>query len=228
MIRPSRRASIVLVAATTILTTLALAPRAVGATSPGRNGLIAFQAVTDDGIQIFTVRSNGKDLRQLTHVDGDAAVPDWSPDGRRIAFALNECSVAVMDADGSDMDVIASDPDLCQGDPSYTPDGARLLFVRFDPVADVEEIWSMKTDGSDRRFVTDSAGRTRTCHRMARRSASRAGPTGRCSSRTSMVAGPSRSRRRSPSRTSTTGRRMASTLSSATTRSQLRRNPSTS
>ena len=91
--------------------------------SPARNGRIAFQAQTDNGLQIFTVRSNGRDLRQITHVDGDAAGPDWSPDGRRIAFSLNECSVAVMDADGDNLDVIASDPDLCQGDPSYTPDG---------------------------------------------------------------------------------------------------------
>ena len=58
--------------------------------------------------------------------------PDWSPDGRRIAFALNECSVAMMDADGGNLDVIASDPDLCQGDPSFTPDGSRLVYDRFD------------------------------------------------------------------------------------------------
>ena len=86
------------------LATLALAP-GVGATSPDRNGLIAFQAETDHGLQIFTVRANGKQLRQITHVDGDAAGPDWSPDGRRIAFSLNECSVAVMDADGANLDV---------------------------------------------------------------------------------------------------------------------------
>jgi len=51
------------------------------ATFPGRNGLIAFQAPTDAGLQIFTVRPNGHDLRQITDVDGYAVVPDWSPDG---------------------------------------------------------------------------------------------------------------------------------------------------
>ena len=119
------------------MASLSLAP-GVGATSPDRNGLIAFQAETDHGLQIVTVRANGKQLRQITHVDGDAAGPDWSPDGRRIAFALNECSVAVMDADGANLDVLASDPDLCQGDPSYTPDGSRLVYVRYDPAIDVE------------------------------------------------------------------------------------------
>ena len=157
MTRNRHRCSILAIATLMTLATLALAP-GVGATSPGRNGLIAFQAETDHGLQIFTVRPNGKQLRQITHVDGDASGPDWSPDGRRIAFSLNECSVAVMDADGDNLDVIASDPDLCQGDPSYTPDGSRLVFVRFDPALDVEEIWSMKVDGSDQRFVTGAGG----------------------------------------------------------------------
>ena len=62
-----------------------------------------------DGPQIFTVRSNGKQLRQITHVDGGAALPDWSPDGRRIAFTLNECAIALMDADGGNLHEIASD-----------------------------------------------------------------------------------------------------------------------
>ncbi len=157
MNRKRRRGSILAIAILTTLAILALAP-GVGATTPDRNGRIAFQAQTDHGLQIFTVRANGHDLRQLTHFDGDAAGPDWSPDGRRIALTLNECSVAVMDADGGNLDVIASDPDLCQGDASYTPDGSRLVYVRFDPALEVEEIWSMKTDGSDQRFLTDLGG----------------------------------------------------------------------
>src|SRR5690349_14247161 len=50
------------------------------ATFPGRNGRIAFQAQTDAGIQIFTVRPNGQGLQQITHLTGHAVAPDWSPD----------------------------------------------------------------------------------------------------------------------------------------------------
>ena len=46
--------------------------------------------------------------------------------------------MAVMDADGANLDVIASDPDLCQSDASYTPDGSRLVYVRFDSALEVE------------------------------------------------------------------------------------------
>jgi Tol biopolymer transport system component len=157
MIRNRPRATILAIAVLTTLATLALAP-GVTATFPDRNGLIAFQAQTDDGVQIFTVRPNGRNLQQITHVDGDASQPEWSPNGRRIAFALGECETAVMDADGGSLSVIASDPDLCQGDPSWTPDGSRLVYDRFDFTLEVEQIWSMKPDGSDKKFVAAGAG----------------------------------------------------------------------
>src|SRR5688572_25392069 len=158
MIR-SRRPAIMAIAVLTTLASLALAPVA-SATFPDRNGRIAFQAQTDHDIQIFTVRPNGKDLRQITHLDGDATRPDWSPDGRRIAFAFNDCSVAIMDADGSDVMLIADDPGKCQSDPSFVPDGQRLVFEHFDWMGTgLEEVWSMRLDGSDQRVVT-GAGAT--------------------------------------------------------------------
>ena len=139
-----------------MLAWLAIAPP-TNATFPDRNGRIAFQAQTDQGVQIFTVRPNGRDLQQITHLDGDALYPDWSPDGRKIAFAFNDCSVAIMDADGSDWRLIADDEGICQSDPSFTPDGTRIVFEHFDWLGTgADEVWSMNLDGSDKRLVTDS------------------------------------------------------------------------
>ena len=53
---------------------------------PGRPD--RFGADTGSGSQLYTVRPNGHELGQITHVDGDALFPDWLPDGRRIVFAL--------------------------------------------------------------------------------------------------------------------------------------------
>jgi Tol biopolymer transport system component len=161
MKRISVRAATLGVAAAS-LAALSLASSAA-ATFPDRNGRIVFQAETENGIQLFTMRPNGHDRRQITHLDADALGPDWSPDGRRIAFGFNECSVAFVDADGGNLTVLPPLPgdgapgvDVCEGDPSFTPDGKRVVFIHFDFSAEVEQVWSMNLDGSDRRIITGS------------------------------------------------------------------------
>jgi hypothetical protein len=49
------------------------------------------------------IRPDGSDLHQLTELDGNATHPDWSPDGTRIAFLLEDQGIYVMNADGSDL-----------------------------------------------------------------------------------------------------------------------------
>jgi Tol biopolymer transport system component len=134
---------------------LALAAVPAHATFPGKNGLITFTTQTDAGFQIYTVRPNGDDLLQITHVNGDAVSPDWSPDGRKIVFEHDDpaacANVAIMNADGSDI-VEFPDPSVCQDDPSFTPDG-RIVFHRFDPATNDDAFWSMDVDGSDRQGI---------------------------------------------------------------------------
>jgi Tol biopolymer transport system component len=125
----------------------------IHAAFPGRNGLIAFQSRTSDGLQIFTVRPSGHDLRQVTFLSGDAVAADWSPDGRLIVFEHDppgECAnVAIMNADGSGL-IEFGEPTVCQFDPSFTPDGSRIVFDRFDPATNDEAHWSMDLNGNDR------------------------------------------------------------------------------
>ncbi len=146
-----------LVTALTGVVALVLAAPA-HATFPGHNGLIAFHSATNAGTQIFTVRPNGRDLRQITHVAGDAIRADWSPDGRRIAFEIgtaDAAQVALMNADGSGL-VTLPGIGLFNGDPSFTPHGRRLVYSFFN-----EEhggVASMKLDGSGQRLVINNDG----------------------------------------------------------------------
>jgi TolB protein len=52
-----------------------------------RGDLIAFVRQLDGDFQIFTIRPDGKDIRQLTKVHGNEAHIAWSPDGERLAFS---------------------------------------------------------------------------------------------------------------------------------------------
>ena len=52
-----------------------------------RGDLIAFIRKIEGNFEVFTIRPDGKDLRQLTNSPGNEAHLAWSPDGQRLAFA---------------------------------------------------------------------------------------------------------------------------------------------
>ena len=82
--------------------------------------------VTGEQFRLFTVRPDGTDLRRIT-TPGGATNPDWSPDGRMIAFGLEKATtagVAVMNANGKQLRTLT--PTGFQGQPSFSPDGQKL------------------------------------------------------------------------------------------------------
>jgi Tol biopolymer transport system component len=136
-----------------------VSPVPAHATFPAKNGSIAFGAATGSGTQLFTVRRSGHDLRQITHGPGEATTPDWSPDGRWLAYSLDECTIALVRSDGTDQRVIPSQtPDGCETDPAFTPDGDQLVFERYDAIANDDAIWIMDLNGNDRRRIGTGPG----------------------------------------------------------------------
>lgn len=57
-----------------------------------------------------------------------------------------------MNADGSGLIEFPA-PNVCESDPTFTPDGTRIIFDRFDPVANDEAFWSMDLNGNDRKRI---------------------------------------------------------------------------
>lgn len=85
--------------------------------------------------QILVVEPDGT-RRQLTHMEGGASDPTWSPDGTQIAFAGTrprpgdpwpDSDIFVMDADGSRIRRFAWTRED-DGHPDWSPDGSRIAF----------------------------------------------------------------------------------------------------
>jgi Tol biopolymer transport system component len=132
------------VAAMSLFAVVGCGGNSARATMPGKNGLIAFSLDDGSGGEIYTIEADGTDLSRLTHLKGNAIAPDWSPDGSRIAFWLEDRTLYTMAADGSDLLEVASPG----GQAAFTPDGQHLLYTPSDP--DVGHgIFLVRTDGSD-------------------------------------------------------------------------------
>ena len=133
------------------------------ATYPDRNGRMLFQADTGSGYQLYTIKANGHDLRQVTHVtNSDAVLADWSPDGTQIVYehgAEAFARVEIMNADGTNVRVVAGTGTetgvTFAGDPSFTPDGEHIVFNKFIEATEDVGIWIMNLDGSGQHEIGD-------------------------------------------------------------------------
>jgi TolB protein len=153
----------------------ALAPSLALATFPGRDGLIAFSqgdlfpggsALVQGGgasahSQIYTIDPSGGPVTQLTHVASDraAASPDWSPDGKRIAYESNQTGgfqIWVMNADGTGATQLTRERGYEDFLPTFSPDGRRIVFSRCgEPFGSIAfcDLDSINVDGSGRRTL---------------------------------------------------------------------------
>jgi len=127
-------------------------------TAPGENGDLVFRRYFDDSHTwgaIFSTTPSGRNVRQVTHPSKGVLdnVPDWSPDGRHIAFQRvdqNGCGprcetdeIWVVTSDGKSPTRVAYDSDgkgcyrpgagsaggVCRNAPGWSPDGRRIAFT---------------------------------------------------------------------------------------------------
>jgi eukaryotic-like serine/threonine-protein kinase len=82
--------------------------------------------------RLWTIDTASGEKRQI-ETGGDAVMPSWSPNGRRIAFwyvaAGNPGEIATVPADGGDPVIIASDAAAADWNPVWSPDGKYLYFA---------------------------------------------------------------------------------------------------
>ena len=101
-----------------------------------RGDLIAFMRRIDGNFQIATIRSDGSDLKVLTHTRGNEAHMAWSPDGERLLFTSSRMGfkdealligapqpygeIFVMRYDGTEVEQLTDDQ-WEEGTPAWQP-----------------------------------------------------------------------------------------------------------
>jgi Tol biopolymer transport system component len=116
--------------------------------------------------EIYTMNPDGTGVSRLTDNTASDSTPDWSPDGKEIAFGSNrdgKGAIYKMNADGSGQTKIdyqspcIAPPDndlprcLGDGDPVWSPDGTRIAFMRSmtDWGYDYDITYTMNPDGTE-------------------------------------------------------------------------------
>lgn len=106
---------------------------------------LLFQSNRSGKWELYTMKPDGSGLRQLTHEAGDPASPVWSPDGSKIAFALETpdggSDIFLINADGAGKRRLTNHP----GDdahPHWHPDGTRIIFNSARTTPDLKADWS--------------------------------------------------------------------------------------
>ena len=155
---PKRRAtrSILLIAVITAMMLLTAGGSPAHATTPGKNGRIAFAMDKGSGAEIYSIKRDGTGLRKLTSASGSALTPDWSPKGRMILFAddVNEgtaSNLAIMHADGSHFRDLTNSG--FREHPDFIP-GSRHIVYACD--CSTQGLFVNRDDGTSERRLTKS------------------------------------------------------------------------
>jgi hypothetical protein len=96
-------------------------------------GCMLFVSNRTGDFEIYKLRDHFDDLQQLTVSPGLDIDPDWSPDGKNIAFASDReeeagFQIYVMNADGSDQKRLGQVQPGENSHPSWSPDGSQIAF----------------------------------------------------------------------------------------------------
>jgi dipeptidyl aminopeptidase/acylaminoacyl peptidase len=92
-----------------------------------RDRQVAYTAEAAGARQLFTLSLRGGYPTQLTASEKPVSDPQWSPDGRRLAFVRDD-EIWVVEADGSRLVKVIGEPGKGRY-PRWSPDGHRLAFM---------------------------------------------------------------------------------------------------
>lgn len=120
--------------------------------------LIAFVTDRDGNNEIYVMRPDGTEVRNLTENQASDEQPSWAPDGKRIVFVSDRDGnrdLYVMDVNGTGVTRLTHTPED-ESMPAQAPDGKRIAYVAEEQrEAYVHFMWA---DGSSPRRLCQGFG----------------------------------------------------------------------
>jgi Tol biopolymer transport system component len=115
---------------------------------------------------IYVMRSDGTEVRQITSGNFYEVSPEWSPDSDEILFSSTRCcatssfsgnyALYTIRPDGSGLHRVMED-DANELSPAWSPAGDRIAYVRTPVDWGRSQIWVVNTDGTNSLSLTQDA-----------------------------------------------------------------------
>jgi len=102
--------------------------------------MVTFAGLDDQGnAQVFVADADGSNARQLTHGEGGARGPRWSPDDSMIAYERDtsgDSQIFVVDVSDGTSTQVTNESGGAVDPGGWTPDGGSILFSTFNASVD--------------------------------------------------------------------------------------------
>jgi Tol biopolymer transport system component len=124
---------------------------------------VAFDQRRQDGTDLYVMKADGTDIKQLTSLSGRAFNTLWSPDSSKIVFSYqpdlkhtDHCEVYIVNADGTGLTQLTDTPGIVNIASAWSPDG-KLIAFQTNRNNDKREICLMNADGTNPRLFLPNA-----------------------------------------------------------------------